>query len=63
MATLARTVTNPNPVVPGTPLVYFLGAGWSRIGDFPAEASWIRYVRRFAERRDAPLVVAATRRD
>jgi hypothetical protein len=50
-------------VDPGKPLVYFLGAGWSRSGDFPDEASWVRYVRRFTQRRDAPLVIATAMAD
>ncbi|HEY4988549.1 MAG TPA: DUF4861 family protein, partial [Opitutaceae bacterium] len=47
----------------GKPLVYFLGAGWSRSGDFPDRASWVRYVRRFTERRDAPLVISTAKAD
>jgi rhamnogalacturonyl hydrolase YesR len=45
----------------GTPLVYYLGAGWSRSGDFPSAASWAAYANRFAERREAPLKVAVGR--
>jgi hypothetical protein len=41
----------------GKPFVYYLGAGWDRSGDFPEAKSWVDYVRRFAERRDDPLVV------
>ena len=45
------------PAEIGKPLVYYLGAGWSESGDFPDAAAWNDYVRRFAERRDAPLQV------
>jgi unsaturated rhamnogalacturonyl hydrolase len=41
----------------GEPLVYYLGAGWSRSGDFESAESWNRYVTRFAERVRAPLKV------
>lgn len=40
------------------PLVYYLGAGWSRSGDFPDEAAWSRYVAQRAESIGVPLVVA-----
>ena len=43
----------------GRDLVYYVGAGWSRSGDFPDEAAWTAYIRRFAERRDAPVKVSA----
>jgi unsaturated rhamnogalacturonyl hydrolase len=42
------------------PLVYYIGAGWSRSGDFLDGAAWARYVGHFAERRDAPLRVAVS---
>ncbi|MFZ1055464.1 MAG: glycoside hydrolase family 88 protein [Opitutaceae bacterium] len=45
----------------GAPLVYYLGAGWSRSGDFPSELAWNAYVARFAERRLSPLNVIVTR--
>ena len=41
----------------GQPLVYYAGAGWSESGDFHNAKSWTDYVRRFADRRDQPLVV------
>jgi unsaturated rhamnogalacturonyl hydrolase len=41
----------------GAPTVYYVGAGWSRSGDFPNSAAWIQYVRRFSERLKAPLRV------
>jgi rhamnogalacturonyl hydrolase YesR len=44
----------------GKHLVYFLGAGWSRSGDFATAEDWKRYLIRFAEKRDQPLVVSAS---
>jgi len=41
----------------GKGLVYFIGAGWSKSGDFPSEDTWKAYVRQFAERRKEPLRV------
>jgi unsaturated rhamnogalacturonyl hydrolase len=45
----------------GKPLVYYIGAGWSRSGDFPGADSWTRYVGRFAERLESPLQVVVGR--
>jgi hypothetical protein len=45
------------PVEPGKPFVYWLGAGWSKSGDFPDGEAWETYVRRFDERLRAPLRV------
>jgi unsaturated rhamnogalacturonyl hydrolase len=42
------------------PLVYYLGAGWSRSGDFPDGAAWARYVGRFSERMEAPVRVSVS---
>jgi rhamnogalacturonyl hydrolase YesR len=42
----------------GKSLVYYVGAGWTRSGDFANEAAWTGYVSHFAERRAAPLTVA-----
>jgi hypothetical protein len=39
------------------PFTYFFGACWDRSGDFTNHVQWEDYVRRFAERRDAPLKV------
>ncbi len=36
---------------------YYFGACWDRSGDFTNHVQWEDYVRRFAERRDAPLKV------
>jgi hypothetical protein len=41
----------------GKPFSYYLGACWDRSGDFTNHVQWEDYVRRFAERRDAPLQV------
>jgi rhamnogalacturonyl hydrolase YesR len=45
------------PAEPGKPFVYWLGAGWSRSGDFPDGKSWADYVLRFTEGLHAPLRV------
>ena len=39
------------------PLTYYFGACWDRSGDFTNSEQWSAYVKRFAERRDAPLTV------
>jgi len=39
------------------PFTYYFGACWDRSGDFTNSAQWSDYVKRFAERRDAPLTV------
>jgi len=41
----------------GQPFTYYFGACWDRSGDFTNHVQWEDYVRRFAERRDAPLRV------
>jgi unsaturated rhamnogalacturonyl hydrolase len=41
----------------GQPFTYYFGACWDRSGDFTNHVQWEDYVRRFAERRDAPLQV------
>jgi rhamnogalacturonyl hydrolase YesR len=41
----------------GKPFSYYFGACWDRSGDFTNRVQWEDYVRRFAERRDAPLQV------
>jgi len=41
----------------GKPFEYYFGACWDRSGDFTNHVQWEDYVRRFAERRDAPLQV------
>ena len=43
------------PVEAGKPLLYYLGAGWSKSGDFAAETDWENYVRQFVVRVRAPL--------
>jgi unsaturated rhamnogalacturonyl hydrolase len=44
--------------VSGTPLVYYLGAGWSKSGDFPDAQAWQLHVRDFAIARSRPLQVS-----
>jgi rhamnogalacturonyl hydrolase YesR len=39
------------------PFTYYFGACWDRSGDFTNSFQWAAYVKRFAERRDAPLTV------
>jgi rhamnogalacturonyl hydrolase YesR len=39
------------------PFTYYFGATWDRSGDFTSHTEWEQYVKRFAERRDAPLQV------
>jgi hypothetical protein len=39
------------------PFSYYFGACWSKSGDFTNHVAWENYVRRFAERRAAPLQV------
>jgi hypothetical protein len=41
----------------GEPFTYYFGASWDRSGDFTNHIQWENYVRRFTERRDAPLQV------
>src|SRR5580700_2199532 len=43
--------------VASKPFLYYLGAGWSKSGDFPEETDWENYVRQFAARLRAPLKV------
>ncbi len=45
---------------PGRPFVYYLGAGWSRSGDFADAGAWERYVRATAARLAAPIKVSIT---
>ncbi|WP_158567949.1 MULTISPECIES: glycoside hydrolase family 88 protein [unclassified Duganella] len=45
---------------PGQPLVYYLGAGWSKSGDFPDAAAWEAYVANRAARLAAPLAVSVS---
>jgi len=46
---------------PGQPFVYYLGAGWSKSGDFPDSAAWTAYVREFAQRLKFPLVISCAK--
>ena len=42
---------------PGKPLRYYVGAGWSKSGDFPTPEAWEAYVRSYAARMATPLTV------
>ena len=42
---------------PGKPFTYYLGAGWSKSGDFPDAKAWNFRVRDLASRLKSPLVV------
>ena len=41
----------------GKPFVHYIGAGWSKSGDFPDVKAWEGYVRQFAEQLKSPLSV------
>lgn len=41
----------------GQPFVYYMGAGWSRSGDFPDAPAWEQYVRNYAAALARPLQV------
>ena len=45
------------PAEADKPFLYYLGAGWSKSGDFTAETDWENYVRQFVARIHAPLEV------
>lgn len=45
-------------VKPGKPLVYYLGAGWSKSGDFPNAEAWASYVKKISEQLRQPLKVS-----
>jgi unsaturated rhamnogalacturonyl hydrolase len=45
------------PAEAGKPFLYYLGAGWSKSGDFATETDWEDYVRQFVARLHAPLQV------
>jgi rhamnogalacturonyl hydrolase YesR len=45
------------PAEAGKPFLYYLGAGWSKNGDFPEETDWENYVRQFVARLRAPLKI------
>jgi hypothetical protein len=42
---------------PGQPFVHYLGAGWSKGGDFPDAQAWEAHVRNVAQRLAVPLRV------
>lgn len=41
----------------GRPFIYYMGAGWSKSGDFPDAAAWEKYVDNYTARIDQPLKV------
>ena len=43
--------------VPGTPLRYYAGAGWSKAGEFATAEAWNAYVATFAARLKSPLMI------
>jgi hypothetical protein len=45
------------PAEADKPFIYYLGAGWSKSGDFSAETDWEKYVQQFVARLRAPLNV------
>lgn len=45
----------------GAPFIYYAGAGWNQCGDFGDASAWEAYVRDFARRLAAPLVVKIQR--
>jgi pectinesterase len=42
---------------PGKPVTYYVGAGWTRTGDFPTKQSWEKYLLDFAARLKSPITV------
>jgi pectinesterase len=48
-------------VRPGTPVVYYAGAGWSASGDFDGPSDWWTYLDGFAQRLASPLRVTMLR--
>jgi rhamnogalacturonyl hydrolase YesR len=44
--------------LPSQPFVHYLGAGWSKSGDFPTEQSWENHVRSVAARLAQPLHIS-----
>lgn len=47
-------------VVPGQPLVFYAGAGWSKAGEFTSQQAWLDYVATEAARARAPITVSTT---
>lgn len=46
--------------LPGEPLRYYAGAGWSRAGEFTSAEAWHAYVAAFAARLHSPLQITLT---
>jgi len=49
-------------VVPGKPVTFYAGAGWTRAGDFPTRQSWLDYVAACAARARSPIAVTTEAR-
>ena len=47
-------------VASGQPLRYYVGAGWTKSGDFASEADWKAYVAACAARIKSPVKVTLT---
>ncbi len=43
--------------VPGKPLTYFAGAGWSRAGEFTSKQAWLDYLAALAARAKSPVSI------
>jgi hypothetical protein len=46
---------------PGKAFVYYLGAGWSKSGDFADSAAWQSYVRSYVQRLKTPLTISISK--
>jgi rhamnogalacturonyl hydrolase YesR len=46
---------------PGRAFVYYLGAGWSKSGDFADSVAWQSYVRSYAQRLKTPLTISISK--
>jgi len=46
--------------VSGQPLRYYVGAGWSKVGEFTTRQAWDDYVAAFARRLQSPLKITLT---
>ena len=54
--------TNDHPLlitryIPGTPLVYYTGAGWSQWG-FESDEAWLDYMDKFSQKLKSPLKIS-----
>lgn len=44
-------------VASGKPLTYYIGAGWTRTGQFSTQADWLAYLKSEAQRAENPVTV------